>query len=117
MKEHKYILEPYNGMNTRYRCPICQKRDKTFTLYIDNETGEHIHSTVGRCNRESKCGHHYTPKQYFQDNDISFDTSQPKAYKPRFIVPEQNCFFIPLKIEASLKGTSIFVKFLLILWS
>ncbi len=79
MSEHKYILEPYKGMNTRYRCPDCQQRDKTFSLYIDTETGEHIHSRVGRCNRESNCGYHYTPKQYFQDNNISFDTPQPKV--------------------------------------
>ena len=82
MTEHKYILEPYKGMNTRYRCPSCQQRDKTFSLYIDTDTGEHIHPSVGRCNRESKCGHHYTPKQYFQDNNISFDTKQ-KAVTPQ----------------------------------
>ena len=74
MTEYKYILEPYKGMNTRYRCPTFQQRDKTYSLYIDTETGEHIHPTVGRCNRESNCGQHYTPKQYFQDNNISFDT-------------------------------------------
>ena len=42
MQNHKYILEPYKGMNTRYRCPSCQQRDKTFSLYIDTQTGEHI---------------------------------------------------------------------------
>lgn len=68
-------------MNTRYCCPSCQQRDKTFSLYIDTETGEQIHPSVGRCNRESKCGHHYTPKQYFQDNNISINKTQPKAYK------------------------------------
>lgn len=94
MNEHKYILEPYKGMNTRYRCPSCQQRDKTFSLYIDRETGEHINSTVGRCNRESNCGHHYTPKQYFKDNDISFDT--PKVYKPRTapIIQKVGCSFL-----------------------
>ena len=117
MNEHKYILEPYKGMNTRYRCPSCQQRDKTFSLYIDTETGEQIHPTVGRCNRESKCGHHYTPKQYFQDNNISFDTPQPKAYKPRSIKPQSKPFsFIPVEVfKASLKGheANHFVKFLI----
>lgn len=60
MQNHKYILEPYKGMNTRYRCPSCQQRDKTFSLYIDTQTGEHIAPGVGRCNRESNCGYHYT---------------------------------------------------------
>lgn len=117
MSEHKYILEPYKGMNTRYRCPSCQQRDKTFSLYIDTETGEHIHPTVGRCNRESNCGHHYTPKQYFQDNNISFDTPQPKAYKPRPVTPQPKpVSFIPVEVfKASLKAheTNHFVQFLI----
>lgn len=117
MTEHKYILEPYKGMNTRYRCPTCQQRDKTFSRYIDTETGEHIHPSVGRCNRESNCGHHYTPKQYFQDNNISFDTHQPKAYKPRTVTPQQKpVSFIPVAVfKASLKGheANHFVKFLI----
>lgn len=117
MNNHRYILEPYKGMNTRYRCPDCQQRDKTFSLYIDTETGEHIHPSVGRCNRESNCGYHYTPKQYFQDNNISFDTPHPKAYKPRPVTPQPKPFsFIPVEVfKASLKGheANHFVKFLI----
>lgn len=118
MSEHKYILEPYKGMNTRYRCPSCQQREKTFSLYIDTDTGVHIHPTVGRCNRESNCGHHYTPKQYFQDHNISFDT-QPKAYKPRPVTPQPKpVSFIPVEVfKASLNPTAFetnhFVKFLI----
>ena len=114
---HRYILEPYKGMNTRYRCPDCQQRDKTFSLYIDTETGEQINPSVGRCNRESNCGYHYTPKQYFQDNNISFDTPQPKAYKPRTVSPQPKpVSFIPVDVfKASLKAneTNHFVKFLI----
>ena len=117
MNEHKYILEPYKGMNTRYRCPSCQQRDKTFSLYIDTETGEHIHPSVGRCNRESNCGHHYTPKQYFQDNNILFETPQPKAYKPRPVTPQSKpASFIPVEVfKASLRAQKInqFIQFLI----
>jgi len=118
MTEHRYILEPYKGMNTRYPCPApnCGK-GKTFSLYIDTDTGKHINPTVGRCNRESNCGHHYTPKQYFQDNNISFDTPQPKAYKPRPVTFTQKpVSFIPVEVfKASLKAheTNHFVKFLI----
>jgi hypothetical protein len=70
MSKHRFILESYKGKNTRHHCPGCQHRDKTFTLYIDTKTGKHLYPTVGRCNRESKCGYHYTPKQYFVDNNI-----------------------------------------------
>jgi hypothetical protein len=69
-------------MNTEYKyqlakrgkaiCPACTH--KTFVLYIDNNTGEPIHSSVGKCDRADNCGYHYAPKQYFQDNHISFDT-------------------------------------------
>ena len=36
--------------------------------YVDTETGEILHETCGRCNRESHCGYHLTPSQYFQQN-------------------------------------------------
>ncbi|QHT71182.1 hypothetical protein GXP67_33285 [Rhodocytophaga rosea] len=74
--EHRYILEPYKGISSRYSCPGC-KRARTFSLYVDTETGKHINPTVGRCNRESNCGYHLTPRQYFQDNNfIQFSTPQ-----------------------------------------
>ncbi|SMD46395.1 hypothetical protein SAMN00777080_5084 [Aquiflexum balticum DSM 16537] len=116
MSDHKYILEPYKGMNTRHRCPSCLQRDKTFSVYIDTETGEPIHPTVGRCNRESKCGYHYTPKQYFEDKGVSIETSQPKKYKPKADTPPPKpVSFIPIEIfKASLKAheTNHFVQFL-----
>lgn len=118
MSDHRYILEPYRGMNTRYRCPGCQQRDKTFSLYIDTETGGHIAPGVGRCNRESNCGYHYTPKQYFQDNPaIIGSTPQPKAYRPKPVTPQPKPFsYIPVEVfKGSLKGheTNHFVKFLI----
>lgn len=119
MKNHRYTLEPYKGKSSRYHCPICQQREKTFSRYIDTETGEHIHPTVGRCNRESNCGHHYTPKQYFQDNNISFDKPQPKAYKLRPVPPQPKpVSFIPVEVfKASLNPTAFeknhFVTFLI----
>lgn len=116
MSQHRYLLEPYKGMNTRHRCPSCQQRERTFSLYIDTETGEHIHPSVGRCNRENKCGYHYKPKEYFQDNNISFDTPHPKAYKPLPTQPKPKpVSYIPVEVfKASLKeyNTNNFVKFL-----
>ena len=60
-------LEPYKGKNTRHTCPAC-KTKHSFTLYLNGNTYEPIHPTVGKNNRESKCGNHYTPKQFFIDN-------------------------------------------------
>lgn len=99
MRQYRYILERYDGMNTRYRCPKCNK-EKIFCLYIDTETKEKIHSSVGRCNRESNCGYHYTPKQYFQDNNIAFDSAliltnnKPLDFK----LTAKEVSFIPVEI-------------------
>ena len=122
MTQYRYTLEPYNGMNTRYRCPSCQQTDKTFSLYIDTVTGEHLHPDVGRCNRESNCGYHYTPKQYFQDNNISFNKPQLQEYKHRPVIPQPKpVSFIPFEVfKASLNTsafeTNYFVQFLISLF-
>lgn len=70
MEKYRYILEPYKGSNSRHECPSCGKR-KSFALYVDIETNEHIHSSCGRCNREDQCGYHLTPKQYFEQDPTS----------------------------------------------
>lgn len=119
MINHRYKLEPYKGMNSRYRCPSCQHRYKTFSLYIDTITGEHIHPSVGRCNRESNCGYHYTPKQYFEENNNSFNRPQPKAFKPLNDLPKTKPIsFIPIEVfKESLNQSDFeannFVKFLI----
>lgn len=106
MSAYRYSLSPYTGMNSRYRCPSCEDKDKTFTLYIDNDTGESIHPDVGRCSREVKCGYHYSPKQYFQDHDTAFDTLDDDYYLTR-VIPKPKAkpkpaSFIPSEL---LKGT------------
>ncbi|HET6558348.1 MAG TPA: DUF6371 domain-containing protein [Prolixibacteraceae bacterium] len=73
MSEHRYILQPYDGKDTRYECPACNHPRNTFVRYIDTLTNEHIDDNVGKCDRKSKCNYHYPPKQYFVDNDIPFD--------------------------------------------
>lgn len=63
----KPYLQPYKGKSTRHTCPAC-KAVQSFTLYLDGNTGQPIHPTVGKCNHENKCGYHYTPRQYFNDH-------------------------------------------------
>jgi hypothetical protein len=67
MKNHRYILEPYNGSKSRYTCQRCGK-ERSFCRYLDTESKEYLSPNVGRCNREVKCGYHYTPKQFFIDH-------------------------------------------------
>lgn len=61
-----YQLEKYKGIRTRHICPNCNAR-REFTRYVDDE-GNYLADDVGKCNRDSKCGFHYTPKQFFADN-------------------------------------------------
>ena len=66
MENYKYSLTN-KGKSI---CPKCGQ--KRFVLYINTETGKPLHSTVGKCDRADNCAHHYTPKQYFAENKISF---------------------------------------------
>lgn len=66
----KFRLEKYNGPSSRYNCPSCGFPRK-FTRYVDLSTGLHLADNVGRCDRESSCGYHFKPKDFFVD--------QPKA--------------------------------------
>ena len=62
-----HYLQKYKGKSTRQTCPACETIH-SFTLYLNGDTHEPVHRTVGICNRETKCGYHYTPKKYFMDN-------------------------------------------------
>src|SRR3569833_2277204 len=63
----KFTLQPYAGMRSRYKCPSCNHRTKTFTRYINTDTGEHIAPHVGKCERLDKCGYHLKPGEYFNE--------------------------------------------------
>ena len=79
-------LQPYKGKDTRHTCPSC-KAKLSFTQYLDGSTHKPIHHTVGRCNRESKCGYHYTPKQFFIDNPSLSPLRQPTEGRVRSSSP------------------------------
>jgi rubredoxin len=117
MNNHRFILEPYKSLQSRFVCPNCQKREKTFSFYIDRESGEHLAPNVGRCNSESSCGYHYSPKQYFEDNNIKIDN---KDFVPRsrtFAPPKpKNTSYIDGSVfKQSLQGyeKNNFVQFLI----
>ena len=80
MNEHRFVLQPYRGLGSRFRCPKCQHRNKTFTRYIDLENYSQLADHVGRCDREDKCDYHYTPRQYFAENPSNIRASQTKVY-------------------------------------
>lgn len=63
---HKYQLQPYKGVQSRYHCPGCNHRRKTFKRYIDTDTGQQLAPHVGLCDRADSCGYHFTPGQFFE---------------------------------------------------
>jgi len=114
--QHRFILQPYKGLNTRYHCPACNHRDKTFVRYIDTETNEQINDNVGRCNREDNCNYHQTPKQYFETNKIllpitNYQKPAPIINKPTSFI-NQNTF----KQTLSNYNSNNFVQFLVTLF-
>jgi len=111
MNPHRYILEPYKGRASRYHCPSCGKPAQ-FTRYIDTETGEHLSPTVGKCNRVDNCGHHETPKQYFESNGIT--AKPPQRKQPPVIRKIPPSFIDTELLKTSLKAYELnyFVTFL-----
>lgn len=76
---YRFTLEKYTGINSRFTCPNC-KTPRKFTLYIDTETGNYVSELVGRCDRESSCGYHYSPKDYFAENQGSNFKTQERLH-------------------------------------
>ena len=83
MSEYRYQLEKYRGPRTRHVCPQCHRK-QSFTRYIDtHNNNEYISDNVGKCNRLDKCGYHYTPKQYFEDNPWTRSVQRPVVHYDR----------------------------------
>lgn len=55
-KQYKYALEKGSK---KFLCPNCEQ--KTFVKYINQETGDYLSDSIGRCDRETNCGHHCKP--------------------------------------------------------
>lgn len=90
MEQHRFILEKYSGPASRYVCPSCGK--KSFVRYVDVTTGQHVHSSVGRCNHVDHCCYHLRPREYFADNNITPDRNAPRVpftptVKPPSLIP------------------------------
>ena len=84
MSTHRFILEPYKGVSTRHTCPNCH-RQRCFSKYIDTEKQIKFPEYVGRCDHEQKCGYHFTPRDYFEQNPSEkekFAENSFRSYAP-----------------------------------
>lgn len=73
-------LEKFKGPGSRHTCPACGAK-KMLVRYID-EAGRYLADHVGRCNRESNCGYHFKPKDYYGDNPGLRDNVFKNLTKP-----------------------------------
>lgn len=100
MNDFRFSLAKYHGKSTLLECPNCHQHQ--LVPYVDNETGEILDPTCGRCNRESKCAYHLTPSQYFQQNPGArpqgdawrqapewLKKSRPKSRSTAHLLPEE----------------------------
>ncbi|GAA3512402.1 DUF6371 domain-containing protein [Aquimarina addita] len=120
MKDYRYILEPYNGMKTRYRCPNCEKNG-VFTRYLDQRTGEYLDDKTGKCSRAIKCGYHFSPKQYFSEGGISISEVQkkPLIWKPKLKVKLEPNYIDKIVLEESIDNrlSNNFLLYLSHIWN
>ena len=69
-KDSKYTLAHYRDQkrnNWNRTCPQCGKRE--FSPYIDLYTGRPIDDKhCGKCNRETNCGYHQPPREWFVEH-------------------------------------------------
>lgn len=91
---YRYTLKPYRTPADRTTCPSCGQK-RCFSPYINTDTGEILHPTVGRCDHEKKCGYHYKPSEFFADNPDynEGDHIQPRMFERR--QPEQPTDYLP----------------------
>lgn len=105
-------LEKYSGKASRHKCPKCND-PHSFAYYLDGNTGQVIDKTVGRCNHESGCGYHYTPKQFFIDNPVEKERFTVSIQQKPMQQPQREANYIPFRyVEKSVSYNSTFVYFL-----
>ena len=92
MNQHSFSLQRYSGASSRFVCPECGRK-ACFVRYVD-ENGKHLAENVGRCNHESSCGYHYTPREYFQDHPTNHNNRC--EYRPKKPIPRPKPKPVPI---------------------
>ena len=97
MNQYKYSLD---RSSKKFICPRCNRQ--TFVRYIENANGSYLDGEFGRCDRETKCAHHNSPKN---NKGGLFVSCKPKP-KPSFHSLDL------LKKSLSESGENNFIEFL-----
>ena len=79
-RDSKFTLAHYREMKSHQwnrTCPQCGKRE--FSPYIDVLTGQPIDDKhCGKCNRETNCGYHRPPREWFAEHRPQYTERLPK---------------------------------------
>lgn len=82
---------------------LCGEAEKTS---IDSESKITFPNYVGRCDREEKCGYHFTPKQYIEENperrDSSFSDYSPVNRNPSPVKEKETSYMNVGLVNSSL---------------
>jgi hypothetical protein len=81
MADFIFTLEKYHGTKSRHTCPNCSAR-REFVRYID-ANGNYLADNVRKCNRETNCGYHKKPKEFFSENPNFPKLQQFQSIKKR----------------------------------
>lgn len=77
MIQYQYSL----AKRGKWICPECGR--KTFVCYVDAD-GHVLDESVGKCDRADNCAYHYTPRQYFEDNQVVGIAKPRRPSRPMF---------------------------------
>ena len=100
----------------KFLCPNCHK--KRFVRYKDLETDRYLPDYAGRCDRQTKCGYHYTPKQLFREEPQLKQEYQKTAFNRLLFKPVEIAvtpdFIAPALVNQSMKKyeDNSFINFL-----
>lgn len=83
---YRYSLEQGSK---KHLCPGCGR--KTFVRVVDSVTGKYLPESIGRCDRESKCGYQYTSKDHFRDStDGRWEAEHEQTRLRRITMPRSS---------------------------
>ena len=73
-------------------CPSCGKK-KCLVRYVDTRNGnQYVDDTVGKCDHQHSCGYHYTPSDYYRDNQGARPVATESRYTPPPLSPRLECY-------------------------
>ena len=99
MNKHRFILKPYKSRADRKECPCCHVKG-CFSQYIDTVGRIAFPPDVGRCNREHKCGYHYTDHPDMKE-ELMDDAAILSPTLPTPPQPKAERFFFPRSVMES----------------